>query len=185
MSSKKNSLIKNTILNKFKHPIFELKKYDTFIIDDFNLNIPLIIKTKNLFISCNDSENIVYLYKSCDDSVNQKWIIEKNTGDTYFIKSYSTNKYLGSNDMNNVILFDEINQNTVWNLKKFMKNFKLTLVNNNIVNMKLLDSDILIIGKNTYNTYDPLQQNLNNIIVFNDLYENMISNISKIRNNFF
>ena len=84
--------------------------------------------TEKLFLSCNDTENITYLYKTIDNSVNQKWIIEKNTCNTYSIKSYSTNKYLGSNDMNNVILFDAINKNTVW---------KIIKINNNIYNLIL------------------------------------------------
>ena len=79
MSSKKNNIEKSINLNEIKQPIFELKKNNNFIIDDFNLDIPLNLITKKLFLSCKNSENNTYLYKAVDDSVNQKWIIGKNT----------------------------------------------------------------------------------------------------------
>lgn len=119
--------IKNTVIN---YPIFELKKHSNIIIDNFILDTSLNLKHQNKFLSYDTSNNIINLYTHDDDSGNQKWILGKNTDDTYFIKSQSTNKYLGSTDKNIATLFDEMNENTVWRLFKIKDTiYKLMLIN--------------------------------------------------------
>jgi len=173
--------MKNNQNNKEIFPIFELKKYNSFIINSFDLDIPLNIINENKFVSCKTSDNIVDLFTHDDDSGNQKWIIGKYTDNNYFIKSQSTNKYLGSNDGNNIILFDDINEKTIWKIIESENNiFNLMLIDNTIS-----DNQILIIGKNIYDSYKTLHPNNNNVILFDDGDENTNWEISKIKNNFF
>jgi hypothetical protein len=128
----RRNIIKNTVIN---YPIFELKKHNNIIIDNFILDTPLNLKHRNNFLSYDPSNNIINLYTHDDDSSNQKWIIEKTTEDIYFIKSQSTNKYLGSADKNIVTLFDEMNENTVWRLLKIKDTiYKLMLINSPKIN---------------------------------------------------
>lgn len=107
-----------------------MKKHSNIIIDNFILDTSLNLKHQNKFLSYDTSNNIINLYTHDDDSGNQKWILGKNTDDTYFIKSQSTNKYLGSTDKNIATLFDEMNENTVWRLFKIKDTiYKLMLIN--------------------------------------------------------
>jgi hypothetical protein len=124
----KNQNITNT------YPIFELKKHSNIIINNFILDTPLNLKHQNNFLSYDISNNIINLYTHDDDSGNQKWIIGKNTNDTYFIKSQSTNKYLGSTDKNICILCNEMNENTVWRILKINSMYKLMLINTPKIN---------------------------------------------------
>jgi hypothetical protein len=129
----KKSIIKNQNISN-TYPVFELKRHNNIIIDNFILDTSLNLKHQNKFLSYDPSNNIINLYTHDDDSGNQKWIIEKTTEDTYFIKSQSTNKYLGSVDKNSVTLFDETNKNTTWEIIKMKNNiFRLDIVSNVII----------------------------------------------------
>jgi hypothetical protein len=157
---------KNSHLQIIKQPLFNIKRVNKCKIINFELNTPLNICINNLFISCTTTENIINLQKQADDSGNQKWIIEKYKNNSYYIKSQSTNKYLGSIDSRTPILIDNKNDNTLWFINNQLNNF---------YNIGILNYD---------SNYDLFKINHENTIKIDNLILNEPNRIISQNNNY-
>jgi len=166
--------------------IFNTEKTTLFKINNFELNVPLNIKTYNqMFLSCCEILNIVDFYNKDDGSDRQKWIIEKEDDDYYIrcvFKRFNFTQYLGCPNKNNqVYLYTSKNKHTKWSIKhieldvyKFIytgekfDNTKLSLVvarYNEDINWALAYNDIAIVynkGRN-FNLPFTTVKNIENI----------------------
>jgi hypothetical protein len=158
----KNNLIPKII----KQPLFNIKRVNKCKIINFQLNIPLNICINNLFISCRPTDNIINLQKEDDNSGNQKWIIEKYKNNSYYIKSQSTNKYLGLIDLRTAILIDNKNDNTLWFINNQLNNF---------YDIGILNYDI---------NYDSFKINYDNKLKIENLILNKPCRFISINNNY-
>jgi hypothetical protein len=157
---------KNLMPKIIKQPLFNIKRVNKCKIINFELNTPLNICINNLFISCTTTENIINLQKQADDSENQKWIIEKYKNNSYYIKSQSTNKYLGSIDSRTTILIDNKNDNTLWFINNQLNNF---------YNIGILNYD---------SNYDLFKINYENTLKIDNLILNEPNRIISENNNY-
>lgn len=157
---------KKKTISQIKQLLFNIKRVNKCKIINFELNIPLNICINNLFISCTPTENIINLQKENDNSENQKWIIEKYKNNSYYIKSQSTNKYLGSIDSKTTILIDNKNDNTLWFINNQSTNF---------YNIGILNYDI---------NYDSFKINYENLLKIDNLILNEPRRIISKNNNY-
>jgi hypothetical protein len=102
-------------------PKFYSNIYNNFLIPNFQVGIPIRLKTNGSFLSIDEKKNLVDLFTTDDESGRQKWIIEKE-GDSFYIRTafnrWDSAKYLGSPNVNNrVFLYTTKNRFTRWNIQ--------------------------------------------------------------------
>jgi len=103
-------------------PLFYSNIYNTFTIQNFQLNSPLEIKVKDQFLSFADPQNLVDFFPSGGE--RQTWVIEKDE-DSFYIKTsvdrWDSAKYLGSPNKNDqVFLYTSKTRFTKWNVQKIV-----------------------------------------------------------------
>jgi hypothetical protein len=109
------------------HNTFNININKNFIINNFSINTPLNIIVNDNYLSIHSYFNLVDFYGVDDNSGRQKWIIEKEDNETYYIKSVfnreDKNQYLGCpNKSNNVFLYTSKNRFTKWSIKNIEGN---------------------------------------------------------------
>lgn len=107
-------------------PKFYSNVYNSFVIPNFQLGVPIRLKTNGSFLSINGTKNLVDLFTFDDESGKQKWIIEKE-GDSFYIRTafdrWDSAKYLGSPNQNDqVFLYTTKNRFTRWNIQHIVNN---------------------------------------------------------------
>jgi hypothetical protein len=102
---------------------FKEKSKIHFEIIDFKLNTPIIIKHNNLYLRCQEENNIVDFYHADDDTGRQQWIVEVDPedADIYYIKNAFNRtdyaKYLGCPNIDTQVnLYTTKNRFTRWNI---------------------------------------------------------------------
>ena len=109
------------------HDAYNININKNFIINNFSINTPLNIIVNDNYLSIHSYFNLVDFYGVDDNSGRQKWIIEKEDNETYYIKSVfnreDKNQYLGCpNKSNNVFLYGSKNRFTKWSIKNIEDN---------------------------------------------------------------
>jgi hypothetical protein len=138
-----------------------------FHIPDFCIDnhSPIEILYNQHYLTCFENRNIVYFTEK-NDTLHQKWVIEKDDSNHFYIKSCAPRKdytqFLGSpNQDNNVFLYTSKNKYTRWEIKK-SKNQKKRRYHIHYVGEKF-DSTLLSVVVARYN------ENLEWVIPYNDV----------------
>ena len=106
--------------------IYNSEIFNTFEIENFQIDKPLLIKHDNLFVSNHIKHNIVLLFNNSNiNSIVQEWVIEKDDleRDIYYIKTTQERethvRYLGAPNKNNIVyLYTSKNRFTKWRITK-------------------------------------------------------------------